>query len=93
MPLARAISTAAVARPLPAQLRGADQHRRRDVLFGNVQQAKAVQEGARPREEVSATTGTASTMPITTGAIHAASDGDTAQASTPMKAPNTPRPP
>ncbi|KAG1363025.1 hypothetical protein G6F61_013959 [Rhizopus arrhizus] len=46
-----------------------------------------------PREEVSATTGTASPMPITTGAIHAASDGDTAQASTPMKAPNTPRPP
>lgn len=30
------------------------------------------------REEVSATTGMASTMPTTTGAIHAASDGDTA---------------
>ncbi|MCW0416169.1 hypothetical protein NB689_001923 [Xanthomonas sacchari] len=30
------------------------------------------------REELIATTGTASAMPITTGAIHAASDGDTA---------------
>ncbi len=80
-----AISTAAVARPLRPQLRGADQYRWRDVLFGNVQQAQAMQEGAGPREEVSATTGMANTMPITTGAIHAASDGDTAQASTPMK--------
>ncbi len=32
-------------------------------------------------------------MPITTGAIQAASDGDTAHASTPMNAPNTPNPP
>ena len=32
------------------------------------------------RDEVSPTTGTASTMPITTGAIQAASDGDTVPA-------------